>query len=103
MPVTPEEDVWIKDVEIINFQSLRNVHVKFINGTNALIGVTNSGKTAIIRAIIWCLINRPHGDHFITVDEKEAMYESPYQMVRRLKEGKAPARILIDCLMVASW
>ena len=73
MPVTPEEDVWIKDVEIVNFQSLRNVHVKFINGTNALIGVTNSGKTAIIRAIIWCLINRPHGDHFITVDEKEAM------------------------------
>lgn len=99
MAKQPIEDIWITDVEITNFQSLRNVHVRFINGTNALIGVTNSGKTAIIRAIIWCLINRPQGDYFITVDEKEAMVRvslSNGKQIERRKSASANIYRLFD-------
>jgi exonuclease SbcC len=35
-------------------------------------GPTNSGKSAIIRALIWCLYNRPSGTDFITHGENEA-------------------------------
>jgi DNA repair protein SbcC/Rad50 len=68
----PENDFWIKRVEIRNFQSHKNTNIDFTKGTNALIGSSNSGKSAVIRAIRWCLINTPSGTDFITVGENEA-------------------------------
>jgi exonuclease SbcC len=38
----------------------------------AIKGPTNSGKSAIIRALIWCLYNRPSGTDFITHGEDTA-------------------------------
>lgn len=66
------EDIWIKRVEIKNFQSHKNTKFDLVHGTNALVGSSNSGKSAVIRAIQWCLINVPSGTDFITVGEKEA-------------------------------
>lgn len=66
------EDLWITGVEIVNFQSHKHTKLKFTGGTNALIGSSNSGKTAVIRAIKWCLLNSPSGVGFINVGENEA-------------------------------
>ena len=65
-------DIWITEVEAINFQSLKHIVVKLVNGSNAFVGESNSGKTALIRAIRWCLLNKPNGDSYITKGEKEA-------------------------------
>lgn len=66
-------DIWIKQVEIVNFQSHQHTTLPLVKGTNALVGSSNSGKSAVIRAIRWCLINTPNGTEFIRVGEKEAM------------------------------
>jgi len=67
------EDIWIKEVEVVNFQSIKRLKIQLVNGTNAFVGESNSGKTATIRAIRWCLLNKPNGDYFITKGQKEVM------------------------------
>lgn len=54
----------ITGIEIFNFQSHKNSELKFCNGVNAIVGNSDSGKTAIIRALNWVLNNRPSGDSF---------------------------------------
>jgi len=54
----------IKSIKIKNFQSHRNTELVFDKGLNVIIGPTDSGKTAIIRAFKWLITNRPGGDEF---------------------------------------
>ena len=55
----------IVSVEIENFQAHENLTVNFSNYTG-ITGPSNKGKTAIVRAINWCLYNNPSGSDFIT-------------------------------------
>ena len=52
----------IKSLEISNFQSHENSKLDFHSGVNIIIGETDKGKTAIIRALRWVIWNRPSGD-----------------------------------------
>lgn len=54
----------ISDIEIQNFQG--HVDTSFSLGPrlNVVKGVSNSGKSNIIRLLIWVLENRPRGDNF---------------------------------------
>lgn len=52
-------------VDLENFQKHRHAHFDFSDFT-AIVGPTNVGKSAIIRAIVWCLYNTPSGTKFIT-------------------------------------
>jgi len=54
----------IKSVDIKNFQSHTNSHLEFSKGVNVIVGSSDSGKTAIIRALKWVVLNRPNGDAF---------------------------------------
>jgi len=54
----------IQKLEIDNFQSHRNATLEFSPGVNAIIGSSDSGKTAILRAMRWVIENRPRGDAF---------------------------------------
>lgn len=47
-----------------NFQSHEDTFIQFHKGVNALIGLSDSGKSAILRALNWVLFNRPDGDEF---------------------------------------
>lgn len=63
----------ISKIEIENFQS----HAKTVielneTGLNALTGASDSGKSAIIRAIRWALYNDPKGTDFIRHGESRA-------------------------------
>ena len=55
----------IVSVEIENFQAHEDLTVEFSNYTG-ITGPSNKGKTAIVRAINWCLYNSPSGSDFIT-------------------------------------
>lgn len=59
------QEIYILSVELVNFQSHQHSVVPFVKGTNALVGRSNSGKSAVLRGIRWCLRNTPSGAEFI--------------------------------------
>ena len=69
--VTDVSSKYIVSVEIHNFQSHKDTKIEFENGLNVIIGDSNSGKTAILRAIQWCIDNYPLGSDFITTGEDD--------------------------------
>jgi len=54
----------IKTLSIQNYQSHKDSTLEFDPGVNVIVGSTDSGKTAIIRALRWLIWNRPNGDSF---------------------------------------
>lgn len=54
----------INELMIKNFQSHKFTDLKFVPGINVIIGPSDSGKSAVIRAIQWLIYNRPLGDGF---------------------------------------
>lgn len=60
----------IDKIILENFQSHKYSKMEFVEGLNAIIGSTDSGKTAIFRAIKWALYNEPQGDYFVREGEE---------------------------------
>jgi len=54
----------IKSVGIQNFQSHVETELSFHPGLNVITGDSDNGKSAILRAILWLVNNRPSGDSF---------------------------------------
>ncbi|HAA42512.1 MAG TPA: chromosome segregation protein SMC, partial [Ruminiclostridium sp.] len=55
----------IEEIIIENFQSHKNTKITFKDGLNVIIGASDHGKSAIIRAIKWVLYNEPRGSDYI--------------------------------------
>ena len=49
--------IYLKRVRLENFQSHKNSIIDFDRGLNVIVGPSDSGKSAIIRAIKWALYN----------------------------------------------
>lgn len=63
----------INKIEIENFQSHAKTTVEFSEtGLNAITGASDSGKSAIIRALRWVFYNEPKGSEFIRHGESRA-------------------------------
>jgi exonuclease SbcC len=56
----------ITKLSLINFQSHRDTVLEFSPGVNAIVGQSDSGKSAILRALYWIKNNRPSGDAFVS-------------------------------------
>ncbi|OPJ55096.1 AAA family ATPase [Alkalithermobacter paradoxus] len=56
---------YIKEIIINNFQSHKDTHLEFVNGLNTIIGESDKGKSAIIRAIKWVMLNEPQGNSMV--------------------------------------
>jgi len=54
----------IRTVHIQNFQSHKNTLLHLEPGVNVIVGGSDSGKSAILRAIKWVVYNKPTGDAF---------------------------------------
>ncbi len=54
----------IKSVEISNFQKHKHLKIDFEDITT-IVGCTDSGKSSVIRAIVWVLTNKPSGIKYI--------------------------------------
>jgi len=55
----------IKKLRLKFFQSWKDVELIFKEGLNIIIGSSNSGKSALLRAIYWVIENRPSGNSFV--------------------------------------
>lgn len=51
----------IKSLSINNIQSHEDTKLEFVDGINVIIGSSNQGKSAILRALYWVRTNRPLG------------------------------------------
>jgi ABC-type phosphate/phosphonate transport system ATPase subunit len=51
----------ITDIAIKNFQSHKLTNIHFVPGVNVLVGSSDQGKSAILRALLWAVNNRPTG------------------------------------------
>ncbi len=64
----------IKSIEISNFQGHKNTSIQFHKGLNVITGITDAGKSSIIRALFWLIFNRPTGDYFRRWGSKDAVH-----------------------------
>ncbi|MBD1373188.1 AAA family ATPase [Hazenella sp. IB182357] len=56
---------------IENFQSHKFTEIEFSDGLNVFVGPSDSGKSAILRALRWVLMNIPRGQDFIYKGAKQ--------------------------------
>jgi len=49
---------------IKNYKSHKDTYIKFHSGINVFVGISNSGKSDILRAFLWVSTGRPLGFHF---------------------------------------
>ena len=54
----------LNKLHIKNFQSHKDSLLEFDKGVNVIVGLSDAGKSAIVRAIRWKLRNRPSGNAF---------------------------------------
>lgn len=90
---------YITNIEINNFQSHKYTNMNFMNGLNVIVGPSDQGKTAIIRAIKWVLYNEPMGTFFIRHKEKEASVVLTFntgEKVKRLRSNNKNIYVYID-------
>jgi DNA repair exonuclease SbcCD ATPase subunit len=64
------------ELSIQNFQSHKKTNISFSNGINSIVGISDSGKTAILRALYWAINNRPLGNADISDWNKDDNEES---------------------------
>lgn len=87
----------LESLELENFQSHRSTILEFDPGVNAIIGISNHGKTAILRGLYWARNNQPAGDSFVSKwarDKKGKQVEQTNVIVIKdgisLIRGKGP-------------
>ncbi len=51
----------INNIKLHNFQSHRDSYLEFDKGINVIMGQSNQGKTAVLRALNWVVNNKPSG------------------------------------------
>jgi len=84
----------ISSLQILNFQSHKKTHIEFSPGINAIIGASDHGKSAILRALLWVVYNRPMGDGYVSSwakDKKGKLLKETSVVVQ--KGEKSLARI----------
>jgi DNA repair ATPase RecN len=89
----------IKNLKIINFQSHHNSELYFDRGLNVIIGKSDSGKTAILRALNKVINNRPVGDGFITHDKNKC--EIKLDDITRIKSKKENSYVVNEKVLKA--
>jgi|SRR5690625_2299266 len=77
----------IKQLSIKNFQSHKDTELEFHPGVNIIVGSSDSGKTAIIRALRWVVQNRPLGDSYRSHwgGDTEVVLHTSDNTVKRIK------------------
>ena len=61
----------LKSIKLVNFQAHSELEVGFSPGITTIIGPTDQGKSAVLRALGWCCLNDIAGDEFIKQGSKK--------------------------------
>jgi exonuclease SbcC len=85
----------IKSIQLTNFQSHKKSTLNLSTGINVIIGSSDSGKTAILRALTWARYNRPVGSAFVShwnqdkkgnpIDDTSVIVETSKHSINRTK------------------
>jgi DNA repair protein SbcC/Rad50 len=83
----------IRTLRIFNFQSHKNTTLDFHPNVNYIIGQSNSGKSAVIRALRWLWLNRPVGTAYISSFSKNkdclvALETNKFSIIRERTKSK---------------
>lgn len=87
----------LSKVEIKNFQSHKHSVLNLSPGVNVIVGTSDSGKSAIIRALKWVLYNQPLGDSFRSIWGGDTSVELTFEdevKVTRYKSDKSNSYFL---------
>lgn len=90
----------IEKITLENFQSHKKTEMEFGPGVNVIVGPSDSGKTAIIRALRWLVWNRPSGDAFIShwADSTKVSVQIDGKIITREKT-KTENKYLLDTMI----
>lgn len=80
----------ITKARIRNFQSLRDITISLDRHTNVLVGESDVGKSAVIRAFRMVLENQAPSDDFISFGAKEAIVELWFTSGDKITRIKGP-------------
>ncbi len=89
----------VDKIRIKNFQAHKDTELVLGDGLNAVVGVSDSGKSAIVRAISWLITNRPLGFSFhswFTDKPTEVEMEIDGSKVKLEKDNKGAKYTLAD-------
>lgn len=92
---------YIRVIELHNFQSHIETKLTFSSGLNVIVGPSDSGKTAIIRAIKWVLYDEPQGDSVIRTGTEEVSVKiemSDGSRIEKSRKKKKTVYVLYDAL-----
>lgn len=83
---------FIRKVIIENFQSHEYTLLEFSEGLNVIVGPSDQGKSAIIRAVKWALFNEPRGMDFIRTGTSSSKvtveFSNNYTIIRERSKSK---------------
>lgn len=99
----PPLSFMIKQLNISNFQSHPETQLTFSPGVNVIVGTSDSGKSAILRSLLWVLTNRPLGNSFIRkgTNKVKVQVETDTGTVVRVKGGKDNCYQIGDDILTA--
>lgn len=83
---------YISKIIIENFQSHSHSVFTLKQGLNVIVGPSDSGKSAVIRALKWVLYNEPAGDFFIREGEKDCSVTVEFNDGTILKRYRSKSR-----------
>ena len=90
---------------IENFQSHEKTALEFCSGINTIVGSSNSGKSAILRALYWVVYNKPGGFGFSShwnLDKKGAL-KDPVQVALQVTGAPLITRKDLQIIMGILW
>lgn len=92
----------IEYIQLRNFQAHKETEMEFHPGVNIIVGETNHGKTAIMRALYWLAFGRPAGDsmrrHGVKGDT-EVTIETAEHQISRIRGNSTNQYIINDAVL----
>jgi len=82
----------IRNLRIENFQSHELTEMAFDDGLNVIVGASDQGKSAVIRALRWLLFNEPRGSDFIRVGTTQCRVTIELADGSRVTRERTPSR-----------
>lgn len=91
----------IKQLRLKNFQSHEDTVLDFVPGLNVLLGNSDTGKSAIVRAIRWLFYNEPAGDEFLQRGKSLVEVEAEFYDGSRLKRSREKGKNAYDLTLAS--
>lgn len=80
--------VHISEIHLNDFQSHADTKLRLSPGLNVIVGPSDSGKSAILRALWWLLYNKPKGADFVRIGSTKASVKAVFSSGSYVKRDR---------------